>query len=348
MRKERIEKFLKKYEFNVPVDQIAHYPAFPRDSARVLIYNRKTKKTAFDTFANIGAYLPPKSIIVCNDTKVIPARLSLRKQTGGLVNILFVSSNSDGSANVLANKHLRIGEILYRDNKKMCTIIEKQQNSYRIKRCGYNQNMRLVFERNGTMPLPPYIKNNIQSTQKKSKDYQTVFAKNAGSIAAPTASLHFTKKLIEKLKKEGHTICFVTLHVNLGTFAPVNQQQLDAQKLHKEYINISEKTARILNRGRQMGRTIIAVGTTAARTLESAVDQNGIITTDKNVTDLFIQEGYKYKIVDGLITNFHVPRSSLLALVSAFVGRKIVLRLYRDAIERKFRLFSFGDGMYIQ
>lgn len=348
MAKERIEDFFKKYQYDVPVDQIAHYPASPRDSARLLVYNRKTKQTIFDTFANIVAYLPPRSIIVCNDTKVIPARLSLRKQTMAVVNILYVDSNADGSANVLANKHLRIGETLFLDNKKICTVIEKTEKIYTIKRCGSNSNMRAVFERSGTMPLPPYIKNNIASAQKKSKDYQTIFAKNTGSIAAPTASLHFTKKLINKIEKDGHTICFVTLQVGLATFSPVAQHQLDTKTLHKEYISVSKETARIINAGKKSGRTIVAIGTTAARTLESAVDHRGMVAPYEGTTDLFIQEGYAYKIVDELVTNFHVPRSSLLALVSAFAGRKIVLELYRQAIERKFRFFSFGDAMYIK
>ncbi|MDO8504575.1 MAG: tRNA preQ1(34) S-adenosylmethionine ribosyltransferase-isomerase QueA [Candidatus Liptonbacteria bacterium] len=341
-----LEKILKKYDYKFPPELIAQKPAHPRDSAKLLVYDRKSKKVSYDVFKNLAGYLPPKSVLVLNDTKVLPARLPLRKATGGLVKVLYVS-RKNGRLYFLSPSPLKSGTIL-KLNKKIYFEVKGQDGSeYVLKPSFPPANIFRVLSKYGEAPLPPYIKNSPLSKKELRLEYQSVFARVPGSIAAPTASLHFTKRLIKELKDVGIAVKYVTLHVGLGTFAPLTQENIKTGKLHKEGYFISSAAAEFLNKAKNEGRPIIAVGTTALRTLESATVR-GKLDKLSGGTELFVREGDRLKFTDGLITNFHVPRSSLLMLVSSLIGRKKLFELYKLAMNKNFRLFSFGDGMLIK
>lgn len=337
---------LKKYDYKFPPEIVAEKPAHPRDSAKLLVYDRKTKKTEFDIFRNIVKYLPKKTVLVLNDTKVLPARLPLRKETGGLIKVLYVESKN-GNLYFLSPVRLIPDQMLRLSPNIAFRVLGQKGNHYILKPSFYPKNIYKVLNKYGEAPLPPYIKHTGLSPKEIRSEYQTVFARHIGSIAAPTASLHFTKKLLNDLRKAGISIKYVTLHVGLGTFAPLNEENLKQGKLHKEHYEISKATAKFLNRAKKNGAKIIPAGTTALRTLESAV-QNGKLTKLSGETELFIKEGNKLRFADGLITNFHVPKSSLLMLVSALIGRKKLFLLYRKAMAKKFKFFSFGDAMLIK
>lgn len=345
----RISSFhdeLRLYDYAFPQELIANAPANPRDSAKLLVFDRETKKTDWATFADIGKFLPSNSVLVLNQTKVIPARLRVTKQTGGTVDILSLGTTAMGMS-VLSNKKLTIGEYLKLDDQRGFTVVSHEPKKWLLKPDFPVDQLQEILEQHGTMPLPPYIKDSPLSESELREQYQTVFAKNPGSIAAPTASLHFTEELLKSLQESGITLAYVTLHVHLGTFASLTEEQWETGILHVESYSIDPDAVRLLESSKKEGKKIVAVGTTALRTLESASDRNGKITAPEGTTTLFIREGYDFKMVDGLITNFHVPKSSLLMLVSAFAGRETILDLYRKAIEKKFKLFSFGDGMLI-
>lgn len=331
------------YSYDYAEDLIAQAPVTPRDSARLLVYNRATDRVEFDTFRNLTTYLPPQSVIVLNKTKVIPARLWATKSTGGKVQIFYLSHDRV-HIRALSPAPLASGAVLTIAPRLTLTVIVKEGSQYVLKPSFAMPQLMAVLNRYGTTPIPPYIKHTPLDERKLRSEYQSVFAKTAGSVAAPTASLHFTPRLLAQLKKAGHDIRYVTLHVGLGTFAPLTVEQLKAGQLHAEYYSIDEVTAGALEKAKKSGRPIVAVGTTVVRTLESWA------TTGKRIgeTTIFIREGYAWKFVDALITNFHVPRSSLLMLVAAFAGREKLLDLYRRAIALGFRLFSFGDGMLIK
>jgi S-adenosylmethionine:tRNA ribosyltransferase-isomerase len=345
-----LEKILQKYNYFVPKELIAQKPAQPRDSAKLLIYNRKTKEIKFDTFYNLEKYLPEKSLLIFNNTKVLPAYLTLKKETQGKVNVLYIRTTWDNLIEVMADRKIKINSKLIL-SKKISFTAKKQNGKYYYLKPSFDiKNLFKVLEKYGRAPLPPYIKNSPLSEKQKKEQYQTVFAKIKGSVAAPTASLHFTKRLLKKLKKSQIKTAFITLHVGLGTFAPLTKENLQSKKLHEEFFSINKKTADLINKAKSKGFLVIAVGTTVVRALESAAlvkNKSPKIKKQSKKTSLFIQEGYKFKIVDGIITNFHVPKSSLIMLVSAFVGRKKLLELYNLAIKNKFRFFSFGDGMLI-
>ncbi len=343
----KLERLLKQYDYHVPPHLIAQRPARPRDSARLLVYDRKTKKVAFDTFRNLGTFLPPKAVLVFNQTKVIPARLTLTKSTGGKVRVLFIAK-AGKNIRVLADRALLPAETL-RLTKRYTFTVQKRVNGQWLLTPSFPLfQLKKVFERFGVAPLPPYIKHSPLTEAERKDQYQTVFAKRRGSVAAPTAALHFTKALIAKLKRQGFGVEFVTLHVNLGTFAPLTEAHLQTKRLHSEWYEMSKTTAKNLNTAREQGRPIVAVGTTVARTLESATSKFRKIQAKAGVTRLFIQPGYNFRAVDNLITNFHVPKSSLLMLVSALTGRKELQKVYKKATKHGFRLFSFGDGMLIK
>ncbi len=356
-----LQKLLQKYDYKLPSQLVALQPANPRDSARLLVCNRKNNELQTDTFANLAKYLPPKSIIVFNQTKVIPARLELTKPTGGKVRILFLEKGS-GFIKVLADRKINIGDNLLLNKKPFFIVLKKQNEKFTLKPLFPLSNLNSILQKYGQTPIPPYLKHTKLSEIALRKNYQTIFARAIGSVAAPTASLHFTKNLLAKLKKAGHQIEFVTLHLNLGTFAPLTQEQLQNGQLHHESYFINKNTAKRLNKAKYEGRQIIAVGTTVVRTLESASDviaclpagrrgqkKQSLVKLTKltGSTNLFIQPGYKFKFVDNLITNFHVPKSSLMMLVAAFYGRAKLLKTYKLAIKKRFRFFSFGDGMLI-
>ncbi len=340
------ENFLKLYDYSVPAELIAKKPAHPRDSAKLLVFKRKTKEVYFDKFANLGKYLPPKAILVLNDTKVLPARLIVKKPTGGLARILYIG-RTGSLLEFLSDRNLDIGSTIEINSKVFFNVYSKTEGHYFLRPSFAVDKTFEVLEKYGITPIPPYIKNIPLSEKQLRKEYQTVFAHHKGSVAAPTASLHFTKKLLSNLKKSGVKVVFTTLHVNLGTFSPFTEELFKKSRLHTEYYEISKESADTLNKAKKEKIPIVAVGTTVVRTLESASNNAGKISKLKGNTDIFIKEGYKFKFVDGLITNFHVPKSSLLMLVSAFAGRKNILDIYQKAIKKEFRFFSFGDGMLI-
>ncbi|MFA6588354.1 MAG: tRNA preQ1(34) S-adenosylmethionine ribosyltransferase-isomerase QueA [Patescibacteria group bacterium] len=345
MARQNLEKILKLYDYQVPKKLIAQKPTLPRDKAKLLVYERQIKKLQLDRFFNLPKYLPKNSVLVFNQTKVLPARLELTKPSGGKIKILYIRKEK-GVIWALCEKNLTLGEKYKINNRLYFTLNSKQNNRYLFKPSFPIKKLESILVKYGLAPLPLYIKHSPLTEVQRKAQYQTIFAKIPGSIAAPTASLHFTKNLMNKLKKRGIKITFVTLHVNLGTFAPLTEKHLKTKKLHSEFFEIDKKTAQILNVAKQSHQPIIAVGTTVARSLESsAVNQK--LDNLVGDTKLFIQPGYKFKFVDGLITNFHVPRSSLMMLVSALTGRKELLSVYRQAIANKFRFFSFGDGMLV-
>ncbi len=341
----KFETILKKFDYYYPSELIAQKPSHPRDSARLLVYNRKIQKSFFDTFSNIGKYLPKNSVLVFNQTKVLPARIIVKKDTGGKAEILYISSDTN-FIKVIADRKLSLKSKLAITNDIFFEVTDRVDNFYILKPNFKITQIKQILNKYGLTPLPPYIKNSPLSEKQKRNEYQTVFAKTGLSVAAPTASLHFSKKLIANLKKQGIEVKFITLNVNLGTFAPLKEENLKSGLLHSEDYEISSKTARELNQAKKAGKIIIAVGTTVCRTLESASENNQIIKFNGN-TRLFIQKGYKFQFINSLITNFHVPKSSLLILVSALIGRAKLLNLYKIVIRKKYRLFSFGDGMLI-
>jgi len=343
---ENFEKLLNRYDYQIPTALIAQKPASPRDSARLLVYNRKSGSARFSSFANIADYLPKNSVLVLNETKVIPARLAIKKETGGKAEILYIRTVG-ATIEVMSDRRLSVGSKLTLAPKIYLTVVGQKGKYYYLKPSFPLSRLMSVLEQYGQMPLPPYIKHTPLSRSDLKEKYQSVFARKAGSIAAPTASLHFTKRLLRKIEKSGVKIRFVTLHVNLGTFAPLTEENVKTGRLHKEYYEIDKKTADFLNRQKKDSVPIIAVGTTTVRALESAVSGDGRLTKLKGATDLFIREGYQFKFADGIVTNFHVPKSSLMMLVASFTGREKLLELYREAVKKKFKFFSFGDGMLI-
>ena len=344
--RDNFEQAIKKFNYSFPQELIAQSPANPRDSAKLLVYKKNLNKIQIDTFKNLTSYLPPKSVLVFNKTRVIPARLVVKKSTGGTVEILYIKHDLE-NIYVLSNRSLRPKNKLLLNNEMYFDVIEKLEKEYVLKPNFKTTKIIAVLERYGKTPLPPYIKHSTLSEKEIKSEYQTIFAQKKGSVAAPTASLHFTNSLLKKIKNAGHTVCFITLHVNLGTFAPLTTKQFDDKKLHEEWFEIDKKTKLILNNAKQNNRKIISVGTTVTRTLESSVNKDGKISKLYGTTNLFIDEDYKLKFVDAIITNFHVPKSSLLMLVASFTGRKKIFELYNIGIDNRMRLFSFGDGMLI-
>jgi S-adenosylmethionine:tRNA ribosyltransferase-isomerase len=357
MTNESLNNLLALYDYDFPAELIANEPAQPRDSARLLVFDRcrgmarhaptddHTGKTSFDIFASITDYLPKNAVLVFNRTKVIPARIHLMKNTGGAIDALYLE-RIDTVIRVMASGKIATGDQLTWQDGHTFTVKERDGKYALLSPSFPLTDLYRLLDLYGETPLPPYIKDSPLSESDRRREYQTVYAKDAGSVAAPTAGLHFTPELIEKIQAHGCSIAYVTLHVNLGTFAPLTEEHLQQKKLHQEYFEIDADTAGFLNQAKAEGRPIIAVGTTSVRTLESAtVDHQ--LTILSGITDIFIDEDDRLHFVDGLITNFHVPRSSLLMLVSAFTGREKLLDLYKQAIDKQFRLFSFGDGMLI-
>lgn len=342
------QKLLAVYDYTLPESLIAQEPAQPRDSAKLLIYNRTDKTIQHDHFFNIASYLPKNSILVFNETKVVPARFTASKPNGTEVTLLY-TTHDDQSLLALCNKTLQDGITLTFGDQQQYSleVITKIGKEYQLKPNFPTPNIFQILDQYGTMPLPPYIKHSPLGKEELKKEYQTVFAKTEGSVAAPTASLHFTKELIEKLQGSGIEIVYVTLHVGLGTFAPLTKEQVETGKLHTEYYSINPEAARILNTAKRAGKTIIPVGSTATRALETATGADGIIQAGSGQTNIFIREPHTFKSASGMITNFHVPKSSLLMLIAALTGRDELMRIYQDAIQNDYRFYSFGDGMLV-
>lgn len=332
------------YDYQFPKELIAQEPAHPRDAARLMIYDRASGETSLDTFAALNQYLPEHCVLVFNETKVLPARMKL-DVAGKAIEVLCLGTEGD-TLTALAPGALQPGmtttwaghtlECVGR-NAKVATL----KPSFDI------AETTALLEQFGTTPLPPYIDHSALTEEERRSEYQTVFAHNTGSVAAPTAGLHFTEELIERIKASGRDVRYVTLHVGLGTFAPLTEEQITSRSLHEETYFIDEDTAQFLNDAKHLRRPIVAVGTTTVRTLESSSEDGRTITNRYGKTRLFLSPENPPRFVDCLITNFHVPKSSLLMLVAGFIGRNQLMKLYQTAIAEKFRLFSFGDGMLI-
>lgn len=342
----RFEKLLQQYNYSVSPALVAQKPAVPRDSAKLLVYDKKVDKISYSVFSKITDYLPKNTVLVFNKTKVVPARLMAKKETGGKVEIFYLKTVG-ALIEVMADRKITIGSKISLAPKTFFTVEKQKDKYYYLKPSFPIALLPSVLNKYGRVPLPPYLKRSPLSQKELKEQYQTVFAESAGSVAAPTASLHFTKKLLRQIQKAGIKISFVTLHINLGTFAPLTEENLANNKLHSEFFEIDRKTADFLNNEKKKGSLIIGVGTTVTRALESSAGKNGRLSKLNGATDLFIREGYQFKFVGGIITNFHVPRSSLLMLVAAFAGREKTLELYEKAAKKKFKFFSFGDGMLI-
>lgn len=364
---ESLDEILAPFDYQLPPHLIAQSPANPRDSAKLLIYKHNahddrgaawTKGTgtacraptandtiAFDTFRNIIDYLPPNCVLVFNKTKVFPARFHLTKETGGAIGCLYLEQHGD-HIRVMADGKFKAGDRLNWMENHFFNVQERD-GKYALLTPSFPMNdLPSLLEQYGETPLPPYIKESPLSEEQRRKEYQTVYAAQTGSVAAPTAGLHFTEELIKKIEQSGRHVRYVTLHVNLGTFAPLTDEHWKEKKLHQEWYEIDPDTAAFLNDARKNHQPIIAVGTTTVRTLESAT-VDGFLRRLNGITDIFITEHDRLHFVDGIVTNFHVPRSSLLMMISAFTGRETLLDLYAQAIKKEFRFFSFGDAMLI-
>jgi S-adenosylmethionine:tRNA ribosyltransferase-isomerase len=337
------ETELAEYDYKVGQEQIAATPVHPRDSAKLLVYDRSTGNETEDTFLHLDQYLKPGTLLILNDTKVVPARLPSFLPTGGKVELLWLAAGrTRNTFEALSPRTLDIGATLTFDSLTL-TVLDKRDSIYTFRHSGTPTRFHDAMMHHGTTPIPPYLKHTSMKERELRKEYQTIFAKREGSVAAPTASLHFTKRLFAKLKKKGIRIAYVTLHVNMGTFAPLTAEHLKSGSLHSEWYEIPPATQRAIAQAKKAGNPVIPVGTTALRTLESAA----LTRKQRGTTTLFIRPGYAFKVADGLITNFHVPRSSLLMLVAALVGRTKILQLYRRAARHGFRFYSFGDGMLL-
>lgn len=338
---------LSDFDYNLPEELIAQTPCRQRDHSRLMILNRKDKSISHKHFYDLKQYLKKGDTLVFNDTKVIPARLiGYRAKTGGKVEV-FLLRRTEGSrweTLVKPGKKAQIGNIIEFSDELSCEIIEHTDFGGRIVEFKYNGIFEEILDRLGETPLPPYIHEKLTDKNR----YQTVYARENGSAAAPTAGLHFTEELLKEIKNMGVNLAFVTLHVGLGTFRPVNVDNIEDHVMHKEFYHIEKEAADIINSTRKNGGRIIAVGTTSIRTLESAAKEDGTIDPIADETGIFIYPGYKFKIVDAIITNFHLPKSTLIMLISAFAGREYVLSAYKEAVRERYRFFSFGDAMFIE
>lgn len=331
--------------YNLPPERIAQRPIEPRDQSRLMIIDRTKDTLEHVVFNQLGDYLRPGDLLVLNQTRVIPARIYALKPTGGKVEILLLRRQDSLTWEVLiGGKKVRIGTHLTIDGAPGLVVVEQLEGSRRLIK--FDSPIDTALDAVGQMPLPPYIHERLQNPER----YQTVFAKTPGSAAAPTAGLHFTKELIAQLETEGVRFAWVTLHVGLDTFAPVTEENPQEHVIHTEWCELTEETARLVNQTHEAGGRVIAVGTTSVRTLESAARNAAagqIVGAYGGATDLFILPGYTFHAVDAMITNFHLPRSTLLMLVSAFAGREKMLAAYQEAVRLEYRFFSFGDAMLI-
>jgi S-adenosylmethionine:tRNA ribosyltransferase-isomerase len=346
---------MRKYEYDLPERLIAKKPAEPRDSCRLMVYDTANDKVFFDRFKNVGNYLPKESLLVLNETKVVPARIMLKKETGGKVEVLLLLNEGikNGLIRALVDRKLIPGAILYFGKRMILKVIKQNGKYFYLKSLISLAALHKLLDTQGLIPVPKYLGDTSLSWNELKIKYQNVFAKSGNSVAAPTAGLHFTKSLFQKLKSNKHDIAHINLDVGLGTFAPLTEDNLKIGRLHQEYFSISSKDLSIIRKIKSVKHPIIAVGTTTVRVLESAnniIFKNG---TKKIVgsTDIFIRSPYKFKSVSGLITNFHLPKSSLMLLVDAFLkdkrAKKSLLWLYKLAIKKRFRFYSFGDAMLI-
>ena len=337
------------FDFHLPEELIAQTPLEKRDSSRLLIVDRETGQFSDQHFDNIIDQLEPGDALVMNNTRVLPARLyGTKPETGGHVELLLLKNTQGDFWEVLAKpaKRLRVGaRVSFGDGRLTATVTEELEHGGRIVRFDYQGIFLEVLESLGEMPLPPYIHEKLEDRER----YQTVYAKENGSSAAPTAGLHFTEELLDKIAAKGVKLVYLTLHVGLGTFRPVSVDNLEEHEMHSEFYSLSEEAAETLRQVKANGHRIIAVGTTSIRTLETIGSKfEGQIQADSGWTNIFIKPGYQWKVVDAFSTNFHLPKSTLVMLVSAFAGRQLTLQAYEHAIAERYRFFSFGDAMFIK
>ncbi len=335
------------YFFDLPEELIAQDPLEERSSSRLLVLDKNTGKTKHKSFRNILDYIRPGDCLVLNNTKVIPARLlGVKEDTNAAVEVLLLKrrENDVWETLVKPGKKLRPGaRMVFGDGLLKAEVLEVVEEGNRLVKFYYDGIWEEVLDALGEMPLPPYITHKLQDKNR----YQTVYAKYEGSAAAPTAGLHFTKELLEELNDRGVKTAYVTLHVGLGTFRPVKVDNVLEHHMHTEYYHVSQEAADIINETKRNGQRVICVGTTSCRTIESAADENGVLEECCGNTDIFIYPGYRFKVLDCLITNFHLPESTLVMLVSALAGREHVLAAYEEAVKERYRFFSFGDAMFI-
>ena len=336
------------FDYYLPENLIAQTPINKRDESKLMVLNKETGTIEHRHFADIIDYLTPNDVLVLNDTKVMPARLIGQKEdTNGHIELLLLKNTQNNIYECLCKpaKRVKIGTIVnFGDGILKAKCIEVKEEGIREFEFLYDGIFYEILDKLGEMPLPPYIHKKLKDKNR----YQTVYAKNIGSAAAPTAGLHFTQELLEKLKNKGITICYVTLHVGLGTFRPVNVEDVTTHKMHSEYYTINEETAKILNQAKKDGKNIVSVGTTTTRVLETVMNQYQTFKACSGYTSIFIYPGYQFKAVDSLITNFHLPKSTLIMLVSAFCSKEIIMNAYSEAIKNNYRFFSFGDSMFIK
>ena len=332
--------------YHLPEELIAQTPLEQRDSSKLLKLNRETGEITHQHFYDVIDSLTAGDCLVMNDSRVLPARLLGHRPTGGAVEVLLLRDLGDKKWECLCKpgRKMQVGhEVIFGNGELKATVCEVREDGNRVVEFHYEGIFLEVLESLGKMPLPPYIKEELQDQER----YQTVYSREVGSAAAPTAGLHFTKELLEKIREKGIKTAFVTLHVGLGTFRPVKAEEITDHHMHAELCQISQETADILNETKRTGGRIICVGTTSCRTLESLVNEDGSFESKSKWTEIFIYPGYTFKAMDGLITNFHLPESTLVMLVSAFAGRENVLNAYEEAVKQRYRFFSFGDAMCI-
>ena len=336
------------FDFELPEELIAQTPIDKRDSSKMMVVDKETGNIEHHVFSDIVNLLNKGDVLVLNDTKVMPARLfGVKEDTLAHIEVLLLKNIKDDvwSCLVKPAKRVRVGTVIsFGGGLLKAKCINIKEEGIREFEFIYDGIFYEILDKLGTMPLPPYIKEKLEDKDR----YQTVYAKNIGSAAAPTAGLHFTKELLDKINEKGVIICYVTLHVGLGTFRPVTVEDVTNHKMHSEYYEMDEDTANTLNKAKEEGRKIISVGTTSVRVLETVMNKYNKFCKCNGWTDIFIYPGYKFKAVDNLITNFHLPKSTLIMLVSALASKKIILNAYHEAIKNKYRFFSFGDSMFIK
>lgn len=334
------------FDYYLPEELIAQHPAEKRDHARLLVLDRETGEVTDKYFYDIIDYLNPGDVLVMNDTRVIPARLFGHREDKEESIEVFLLHNTEGKTwecLVRPGKKMKIGTKIIFSEDLSGQVKDIKEDGNRIIEFSYEGIFNEILDKLGNVPLPPYIKEEL----KEPEEYQTVYSKNPGSVAAPTAGLHFTKGLLNQIEEKGIKLAYLTLDVGLGTFRPVSVEDVNDHKMHSEFYTLSQETADIINEARVSGHRVIATGTTSIRTLESVYKKCGKITEDSGWTDIFIYPGFEYKVVDAFITNFHLPKSTLVMLVAAFTSREMILDTYKYAVDNKYRFFSFGDAMFI-
>lgn len=334
------------FDYYLPEELIAQHPAEKRDHARLLVLDKETGDVSDKYFYDIIDYLNPGDVLVMNDTRVIPARLFGHREDKEESIEVFLLHNTEGKTwecLVRPGKKMKIGTKVIFSDELSGIVKDIKEDGNRIIEFSYEGIFNEILDKLGNVPLPPYIKEEL----KEAEEYQTVYSKNPGSVAAPTAGLHFTKDLLDEIEEKGIKLAYLTLDVGLGTFRPVSVEDVNKHKMHSEFYTLSQETADIINEARESGHRIIATGTTSIRTLESVYKKCGKITEDSGWTDIFIYPGFEYKVVDAFITNFHLPKSTLVMLVAAFTSREMILDTYKYAVDNKYRFFSFGDAMFI-